>query len=71
MEKAPAPGAGESERLEQQQQQVARELLGVALCNRSVASFRLGDAFSGKVGTRARDCRLERDENRRERAHVE
>eukprot|EP00903_Cladosiphon_okamuranus_P012212 g11452.t1 len=45
VEKAPAPGAGESESREQQ---TARGLLGVALCNRSVASYRLGDAYSGK-----------------------
>lgn len=29
----------------------ARELLGLALCNRSVARFRLGDYYSGMVST--------------------
>eukprot|EP00752_Nemacystus_decipiens_P014191 g12620.t1 len=47
VEKAPAPGAGESGSHDQQAE-AAREVLGIALCNRSVASYRLGDAFSGK-----------------------
>ncbi len=46
MEKALAPGAGETE---SQDNQWAREMLCIALCNRSVASYRLGDAYSGKV----------------------
>ncbi|CAM9145259.1 unnamed protein product [Pylaiella littoralis] len=41
--RAAAGGAADSSEIK-----AARELLGTALCNRSVACYRLGDAYSGK-----------------------